>query len=469
VTAADPLPALLIAVPVVVLACRAGGALLRRLGQPPVVGEMCVGIILGPSLLGRLWPAAEQGLLPPSILPFTGVLGQLGLLVFMFLIGLELDLGILRGHRGTALAVGQTSIALPLFLGGALGLAMYATQAPDGVARLPFVLFIAVSMSITAFPVLARILAERGLYGTRVGTLALACAAIDDVTAWCLLALVIALAAGHSVMSAASTVALIAGFAAVLVFGVRPLLARWARHERRLTGGRHEGAVVAVLFSAVCLAGLVTDRIGVHTVFGAFLLGTVMPRGMPAVERAAGQLRAVAVPVLLPLFFVQTGLRTDLGGLHRASEWLWAAAILAVAVAGKWGGAALAARTAGQDARSSLVIGTLMNCRGLTELIVLNIGYDMGVIGPEVFTMLVLMALVTTALTAPVLDRLLSGRVPAGDPNAVGALDTADGQGPGGDGKSLEMADGSDTDADDRRPVRTSAPGAESGDRRAGA
>ncbi|TWV57371.1 cation:proton antiporter, partial [Streptomyces misionensis] len=397
-SAADPLSAVLIAVPVVILACRAGGALLQRLGQPAVVGEMCVGIMLGPTLLGRLWPAAEHWLLPPSVLPFTDVLGQLGLLVFMFLIGLELDLGVLRGHRGTAMAIGQASIALPLLLGAGLGLAMYGSQAPEHVGRLPFVLFIAVSMSITAFPVLARILAERGLYGTRLGTLAMACAAIGDVTAWCLLALVVSLAVGTSTMDAVNTVALTAGFAAVLVFGVRPLLARWSR-ERRGTGMRHEAVVIAVLFSAVCLAGLATARIGVHTIFGAFLLGTVMPRGTPAVERAAGQLRSVAVPLLLPLFFVQTGLRTDLGGLHDGSEWLWAAVILLLAVTGKWGGAALAARAVGQDTRSAAAIGVLMNCRGLTELIVLNIGYDMHVISAEVFTMLVLMALITTALT----------------------------------------------------------------------
>jgi Kef-type K+ transport system membrane component KefB len=407
--AADPLPDLLIAVPAVILACRAGGALFRRIGQPPVVGEMCVGILLGPSLLGWLWPSAQHWLLPPSVLPFTAVLGQLGLLVFMFLIGLEFDWGTLRGKRGTALAVGGTSIAVPLLLGAALGLAMYGTQAPDGVQQMPFVLFIAVSMSITAFPVLARILSERGLYGTPVGTLALACAAIDDVAAWCLLTLVVALTTSSSAMGAAGTAALTLGFAVALIWGLRPLLARRARHDRLLSGERHEGVVLVVLFSAICLAGLITDRIGVHTVFGAFLLGTAMPRGSHTVERAARQLRSVVIPVLLPLFFVQTGLRTDLGGLHHMSEWLWAGAILVVAMAGKWGGAALAARTAGQDGRSSLLIGALMNCRGMTELIVLNIGYDMGVIGPQVFTMLVMMALITTALTGPALDRLSPG------------------------------------------------------------
>jgi Kef-type K+ transport system membrane component KefB len=411
---ADPLPPLLIAVPAVILACRAGGAVFRRIGQPPVVGEMCVGILLGPSLLGWLWPSAQHWLLPSSVLPFTGVLGQLGLLVFMFLIGLEFDRGTLRGKRGTALAVSQTSIVVPLLLGSALGLAMYGTQAPDGVQRLPFVLFIAVSMSITAFPVLARILSERGLYGTPMGTLALACAAIDDVAAWCLLTLVVALATSSSLLGAVHTGALTLGFVAALIWGLRPLLARWARHDRRLSGERHEGVVLVVLFSAICLAGLITDRIGVHTVFGAFLLGIVMPRGSRTVERAARQLRSVAIPVLLPLFFVQTGLRTDLGGLHHMSEWLWAGAILMVAMAGKWGGAAIAARTAGQDMRSSLLLGALMNCRGLTELIVLNIGYDLGVIGPQVFTMLVMMALITTALTAPALDRLRPDSRPPG-------------------------------------------------------
>lgn len=405
-TAADPLPALLIALPTVILACRAGGTLMRRIGQPRVVGEMGVGIMLGPSLLGWLWPSAQHWLLPPSVLPFTGVLGQLGLLVFMFLIGMELDLHALRGNHRTALVVGQTSIALPLLLGAALGLAMYGPLAPDGVPRTPFILFIAIAMSITAFPVLARILSERGLFATPVGTLALTCAAIDDVTAWCLLSLVVTLTASSSPLDAVGTAALTLGFAATAIWVVRPLLARWAHHERRIVGRRHESVALAALFSAICLAGLATDRIGVHTVFGAFLLGAVMPRGSRTVERAAQQLRAVAMPVLLPLFFVQTGLRTDLGGLHKASEWLWAAAILAVATVGKWGGAAAAARAVGQDTRSAMVIGVLMNCRGLTELIVLNIGYELGVIGPQVFTMLVLMALATTALTSPLLSRL---------------------------------------------------------------
>ncbi|MCX5375340.1 cation:proton antiporter [Streptomyces sp. NBC_00091] len=406
--AADPLPLLLVALPAVILACRAGGALVQRIGQPPVVGEMCVGIMLGPSLLGWLWPSAQHWLLPPAVLPFTGVLGQLGLLVFMFLIGLELDLASLRGNRRGAVAVSQASIALPLLLGAALALAMYGSLAPEGVGRLPFVLFIAVAMSITAFPVLARILGERGLYATPTGALALACAAIDDVTAWCLLSLVVALTVSSSPLDAATTAALTVAFTAAMIWGVRPLLARWAARSARSSGSgeRYESTLIVALFSAICLAGLATDRIGVHTVFGAFLLGTVMPRGSLPIERAASRMRSVAVPVLLPLFFVQTGLRTDLAGLTEASQWLWAGAVLAVAVIGKWGGATLAARTVGQDWRSSLTIGALMNCRGLTELIILNIGYELGVIGPQLFTILVVMALVTTAITGPALGLL---------------------------------------------------------------
>lgn len=422
---ADPLPMLLVALPAVIAACRAGGALVQRIGQPAVVGEMCVGIILGPSLLGWLWPSAQHWLLPPGVLPFTGMLGQLGLLVFMFLIGLELDLSSLRGNRRGAVAVSQASVALPMALGVGLALVMYGSFAPKGVDRLPFALFMGVAMSITAFPVLARILSERGLYATPTGALAMACAAIDDVTAWCLLSLVVALTVSSSILGAATTAGLTVVFAAVMIWGVRPLVARWAARSARASGSgeRYESSVIVALFSAICLAGLATDRIGVHTVFGAFLLGTVMPRGSLSIERAASRLRSVAVPVLLPLFFVQTGLRTNLAGLTDASQWLWAGAVLAVASVGKWGGATLAARAVGQDWRAALTIGALMNSRGLTELIILNIGYELGVIGPDLFTILVVMALVTTALTGPALGLIRRSSTTSDQPAAARSLE----------------------------------------------
>ncbi|MER5354073.1 cation:proton antiporter [Kitasatospora sp. NPDC002551] len=418
-SATDPLPGLLIAVPTVIVACRAGAALARRVGQPPVVGEIATGILLGPSLLGQLWPEAQRLLIPPQSIPYTGVLGQLGLLVFMFLIGLELELGTLRGLGRTALAVSQAGILLPLALGATLALGMYGPLAPDGVGRLPFVLFIAVALSITAFPVLARILTDRGIYHSPLGALAMACAAVNDAMAWCLLAIVVTVTHSGSAFEPVLTALMSAGFIALMLYAVRPLLDRLARRAALTAGPRTAGAdgdpaeggrdnlVLLALFAGLCLSSLATDRIGLHALFGAFALGMVMPRTSPEIHRAASRLRTVVVPLLLPLFFAHTGLRTDIGMLGSdPALWLWALAVFAVAVLGKWGGSAAAARACGQSWRSSLSVGALMNCRGLTELVILNIGLELGVIGQDLFTMLVLMALVTTALTSPALNRL---------------------------------------------------------------
>lgn len=399
-SAPDPLPDLLIAVPVVISVCRLGALLSRRIGQPPVIGEITLGILLGPSLLGWISPSAQHWLFPPEVLPYITVLGNIGLLAFMFLVGLELDLSALRGHSRTAVAVSQAGIVLPLALGSLLALGMYGTFAPTGVDRLPFVLFIAVSMSITAFPVLARILTDRDLYATPLGSLAMACAAVDDVSAWCLLAVVAAVSTSGSPEQAALTALWSVLFLSAMLYVVRPLLARHTKRADRAV----ESTVLVVLFSGLCLSAFVTDRIGVHALFGAFLFGVVTPRGSRAVELSAAGLRAFTVPVLLPLFFVSTGLRTDVSLLTGDPvQWLWFGAVLAVAVLGKWGGSTGAAHLSGQSWRDAMSIGALMNCRGLTELVVLNLGLELGVIGPDLFTILVLMALVTTAATSPAL------------------------------------------------------------------
>ncbi|MFF4841915.1 cation:proton antiporter domain-containing protein [Streptomyces collinus] len=419
----DPLPDLLIAVPVVIAACRAGAGLFRRMGQPPVIGEMTLGILLGPSLLGWVSPSLQHWLFPPEVLPYIGALGNLGLLAFMFLIGLELDLSALRGHSRTAVAVSQVSIALPLVLGSLLALGMYGTFAPEGVGRLPFVLFIAVSMSITAFPVLARILTDRGMYTTRLGSLAMACAAVDDVTAWCLLAVVAAVGASGSLQDAAFTALWSAVFLAVMLWVVRPLLARAAARAGRVV----ESTVLVALFCGLCLSAFVTDRIGIHALFGAFLFGVMTPRGSRTVEISAARLRAFTVPVLLPLFFVSTGLKTDIGLLGGdPTQWLWAGAVLVVAAFGKWGGSTAVARLAGEPWREAMSIGALMNCRGLTELVVLNLGLQLGVIGPSLFTILVLMALVTTAVTSPALTWFRREPLPASPARAEPPQETAD-------------------------------------------
>ncbi|MEU2059737.1 cation:proton antiporter [Streptomyces sp. NPDC013455] len=400
-SAPDPLPDLLLAVPAVILACGAGARLARRVGQPPVVGEIAAGIALGPSLLGWLAPDAQHWLFPASVMPYLSALGNLGLLAFMFLIGLELDLGTLRRARGVAVAVSVSSLVVPFALGSLTALAMYDRLAAAHQDRLPFLLFIAIAMSITAFPVLARILIDRGMYTTPLGTVAMASAAVNDVCAWCLLAVVAAVSTSSSPDQALVTVAEAVGFALVMGYVVRPVLARLAGRAGRVS----ESMVLVLVFSGVCLSSLATDRIGVHAVFGAFLFGAVTPRGSVPIERAAGRMQTFAVPVLLPLFFVGTGMNTDLTRLVGSAElWGWTALLLAVAMLGKWGGSTGAARLAGQSWRDAMSIGALMNCRGLTELVVLNVGLQLKVISIEVFSMLVVVALVTTAATTPALE-----------------------------------------------------------------
>jgi Kef-type K+ transport system membrane component KefB len=335
----------------------------------------------------------------------------------MFLVGTGLDFRALRGHGRTAFGVSQMSIVVPLVLGTLLAFGMFGSFAPPRVGRGPFVMFIAVSMSITAFPVLARILIDHGLYRTALGALAMACAAVDDVTGWCLLAAVVAVSASGSPLQAVTTALMAVGFLLGMLYVVRPLLARWAARAGRAGS---ENVVLVVLFSGLCLAALATGEIGVQDMFGAFLFGVVTPRGNAMVDRSTARMREFAVPVLLPLFFACTGLSTDVGLLGAdPAKWAWTAALLAVAVVGKWSGGTGAARLAGQSWRDAMAIGTLMNCRGLTELVVLNVGLQLGVIGPELFTMLVLMALVTTAMTAPGL-RWLRGNAtsarPGGEP-----------------------------------------------------
>ncbi|MET7949112.1 cation:proton antiporter [Micromonospora sp. NPDC005324] len=396
----DPLLPVLLAVPAVMLACHVGGRAIRRIGQPPVIGEILVGILLGPSLLGWLAPDLQHHLLPPAVLPVVSALGSLALLTFLFLIGAELDLHTLRNARHAVVTVSLGSILLPLALGAALALTMYPTLAPNGVGRAPFVLFVGVALSITAFPVLARVLADRNLETTYLGAFVMACAAINDAIAWCLLTAAIALSTTGSPLSALVAAALTAALATALVLlrpAMRKMLASAARSSDEF--------VLVILCAGLFLTAYATDQIGVHPALGAFLFGVAIPRGLAPVERSAARIRAVFVPVLLPLYFADIGLRTDIADLP-SGQWGWAMAVLAVAVVGKWGGAAGAARLTGVDWRWAATIGTLMNCRGVTELVVLGIGLQIGVITPHLFTILVLMAVVTTAATAPLLNRL---------------------------------------------------------------
>lgn len=408
----DPYPKLLLALPVILATCHVLGRVFERFGQPRVVGEIAAGIVMGPSLFGLFWPSVHGWVFPPQVTSSLGVLAQLGLVLFMFLVGRELDLGSLRRCGYTAAAVSQAGIVVPFLAGLLLALVMYRPFAPDGIGFPAFALFLAVSMSITAFPVLARILADLSLSGTALGAAALSCAAVDDVMAWCLLAVVVATVEGTSFAGVGITVLLSAGFVLLMLLAVRPLLARAVTADEHGRVRIPEPAVLPVLLCGIMLSSLATDQIGIHPIFGAFLFGAVTPRESARVEQATAKMRDITVTLLLPLFFVYLGLRTKFALLGGEAElWLWCLAVVGVAIAGKWGGSTAAARATGFGWRDSLSLGALMNCRGLTELIVLNVGLDLGVITPTMFAMLVVMALVSTMLTTPALS--LIGR--AGD------------------------------------------------------
>ncbi|MDQ1444889.1 MAG: hypothetical protein QOI20_1353 [Acidimicrobiaceae bacterium] len=395
---------LLLAAAVIIVVARLVGALFNRINQPQVVGEIVAGIVLGPSLLGNIWPQATTFLFSPKVLPFIDVLAQIGLIFFMFLIGLELDVRLLKGRGHAAATVSHVSIIGPFLLGSVLALFLFPVLGSGRGQFTEFALFMGASMSITAFPVLARILTERGIYKSPLGAVALTCAAIDDVTAWCMLAVVVAIARANGPASAFITIGLSIMFIALMLFLVRPLLARVARYYEQT--GQMQGGMLALLFIGVLLSALATDRIGIHAIFGAFLFGAIMPQHSEMVAELTEKLEDFTVVFLLPLFFAFNGLRTDIGLIGGSGKlWFFCGLILLVAIVGKWGGSAVAAKVMGLGWRESVALGLLMNTRGLTELIILNIGLDLGVIPPALFAMLVIMALVTTFMTTPLLGR----------------------------------------------------------------
>ncbi|MFT4046667.1 MAG: cation:proton antiporter [Solimonas sp.] len=395
-----PLARLLLQIVVILVAARSLGLLFRRIAQPAVIGEIIAGLLLGPSLLGWLWPAASAQLFAPASLAPLGLLSQIGVLVFMFLVGLDLDLGAIRHKARDAIIVSHTSIFVPFVLGVGLVLIAYPQLVVPGVSFQALALFMGIAMSVTAFPVLARILEGRGLMHTVIGRSAIACAAIDDVTAWCLLALVVALVNAGSLGGVGLTIVLTATFVAVILLVVKPLLARWA--ARRQSRGA-DALDISVVLVVLLLAATVTEVIGIHALFGAFLAGIAMPASGAFRSAVRKRLHAFATIVLLPLFFALSGLRTQLGLIDGADDWLLCGAIIAIAIPGKLGGSYFAARLTGAGREEAFTIGALMNTRGLMELIVLNLGYDLGILSPRVFTMMVIMALVTTLMTGPLL------------------------------------------------------------------
>ncbi|WP_224243121.1 cation:proton antiporter domain-containing protein [Hyalangium gracile] len=400
--AQSPLTLLIVQLIVIIGVSRLIGKGARWLGQPLVIAEVVAGILLGPSLLGWLAPQAMETLFPQSSMGILKMLSQVGLILFMFLIGLELDPKLLKGRGHASVAISHTSIVVPFALGaGAAALWLYRILAEPGVSFTSFVLFMGVAMSITAFPVLARILTERRLLQSRVGAIAITCAAVDDVTGWCLLAFVVSIVRASDVTHAAWTTLFTMLYIAFMLFAVRPFLARLGARVASREGLTQN--VVAATLVLLLASSWATEFIGIHALFGAFMLGAIIPKEGGLAESLAEKLEDVAVVLLLPVFFAYSGLRTQVGLLNSADSWLICGAIILLACLGKFGGSAVAARLTGMRWREAGAVGVLMNTRGLMELIVLNIGLDLGVISPKLFTMMVVMALVTTFLTTPLL------------------------------------------------------------------
>lgn len=397
-----PLSLLLLQISVVVLFSRLLGFLFSKIGQPTVIGEIIAGIVLGPSVLGLIWPQFTTFLFQPDSLGKLDILSKLGLILFMFIIGLELEVSLLKNKAHTAVVVSHASIVFPFCLGVGLAYFMFSHFAPTGVSFVAFSLFMGIAMSITAFPVLARIIQERGLTQSPLGVLAITCAAADDVTAWCILAAVVAIIQAGTVATALLTLLLALGYVLVMLFLVRPLLQHLgARYGQP---GQVNKTFIAALFILLFLSALATEVIGIHALFGAFLAGAIMPANPAFRQWFITRLEDVSLVILLPLFFAFTGLKTQLGLLNQGYLWLVCGLIIAVAVAGKFGGSLAAARITGQSWADSLAIGALMNTRGLIQLVVLEIGYELGILTPTVFTMMVLMAVTTTFMTSPALS-----------------------------------------------------------------
>ena len=381
---------ILLALAAVIVASRAVGWAISKIGQPQVHGEIIAGILLGPSLLGWVWPQALSYLFPTPVITFLNVLAQVAVVLFMFLVGLSVDLSKLRGHGHKAVVISHASILTPIALGAVLSIWLYP-RLGGGVNHLGFILFFGAAMAITAFPVLARVLQETGLTDTRVGVLAITCAAVDDVTAWCLLAVVVAVVHSSGFPSAAKTIALALLFLVAALKVVKPLVGRLNSFP---------------LWLAICLpliGGWTTSQIGIHAIFGGFIAGAVIPRNPELQKQIREKLEPVTVTFLLPIFFVVVGLSTKVGLLNTGYLWAVTGIVIVTAIVGKWGGSMLAARAMGEKWSDAAAIGILMNTRGLTELIILSVGLQLKVISPTVFTIMVLMALTTTLMATPML------------------------------------------------------------------
>jgi Kef-type K+ transport system membrane component KefB len=386
----------------IIIISRIFAYLFHKIHQPAVIGEIIAGIALGPSLLGAIFPGFSMALFPDQSLGNLNMLSQIGLVLFMFMVGMELDLSVVKNKVRDAVVVSNAGILIPFALGMGLSYFIYANFAPIGVPFIAFGLFMGLAMSITAFPVLARIVQERGIHKTSLGTLVITCAATDDITAWCLLAAIIAIAKAGTFISSLYILALSVAYVIFMIKVVKPFLKRIGDlHTSRENLSK---PVVAIFFLTLLISAYTTETIGIHALFGAFLAGTIMPENSKFRNIFIQKIEDVALVLLLPLFFVFTGLRTQIGLINDIYLLKITGLIILVAITGKLAGSALTARVIGQSWKDSLTIGTLMNTRGLMELVVLNIGYDLGILSPEIFSMMVIMALVTTFMTGPALD-----------------------------------------------------------------
>lgn len=400
----DPLAILLAQIVMIILVARIFGWFFKKIGQPTVIGEIIAGIVLGPSLVGMYFPEFSAALFPVASLGNLKFLSQIGLILFMFVIGMELDIKVLKNKASEAIVISHASIVIPFAMGIGLSYFVYNQFAPEGVEFLSFSLFMGIAMSITAFPVLARIVQERGIHKTRLGSIVITCAAADDITAWCLLAVVIAIVKAGDFVGSFYVISLALLYVLAMIFIVKPFLKRIGDlYAEKENIGK---PVMAIFFLLLIISSYATEVIGIHALFGGFMMGAIMPDITKFRLIFIEKVEDVSVILLLPLFFVFTGLNTQVGLINDVYLWKVTAGIIAVAVIGKFLGSALAARFVGQNWHDSLTIGALMNTRGLMELIVLNIGLELKVLTPEVFTMMVIMALVTTFMTGPALDLL---------------------------------------------------------------
>ncbi|HEX4415073.1 MAG TPA: cation:proton antiporter [Lacipirellulaceae bacterium] len=404
--ALSPLYHVLLALVSILLLGRWMGKLFVYVGQPRVIGEMVAGIMLGPSLLGQVWPAAQHFVLPTDVAPYLGIISQIGVILYMFMVGLEMNAGLIKSKAHSTIAISHTSILVPFLLGTILALWLFPLYALPGQKFVSFALFMGISMSITAFPVLARILTDRKIENTALGVVALSCAAIDDVTAWCLLAFVVGVAQAEMSM-AVQTLVYAMIYIAIMLLVVRPIAVKAVSNASDVPQKRMAvWVLVGLLVSA-----MTAEWIGIHSIFGAFLLGAIIPHDSEVARDFRHKLEDIVQILLLPAFFAYSGMRTEIGLVSGPQAWMFTAIIILIATLGKFGGTFVAAKVTGQSWRVSAALGVLMNTRGLMELIALNIGLDLGVISQTMFAMMVLMALITTMATTPILHLLSTPEV----------------------------------------------------------